>query len=80
MPTVLRVDGLRIVIWPNDHTPPHVHVFSAEAEATIELGEAGRHPRLRENLRMKPAVLTKALQAVFDHQEMLMQKWREIHG
>jgi hypothetical protein len=80
MPTVLRVDGLRIVIWPNDHTPPHVHVFSAEAEATIELGEEGRHPKLRENLRMKPAVLTTALQAVFDHQEMLMQKWREIHG
>jgi hypothetical protein len=47
MLTVLRVDGLRIVIWPNDHTPP---------------------------------ALTKALQTVFDHQEMLMQKWREIHG
>jgi len=80
MPTVLRVDGFRVIIWPNDHAPPHVHVFSAEAQATIELGDAGRHPRLRENLRMKPAVLAKALQVVFEHQAMLMQKWREIHG
>jgi hypothetical protein len=80
MPTVLRADGLRIVIWPNDHAPPHVHVFSAEAQATIELGDAGQHPRLRENLRMKPAVLAKALQVVFEHHAILMQSWREIHG
>ena len=80
MPTVLLVDGFRVIIWPNDHAPPHVHVFSAEAQATIERGDVGRHPRLRENLRMKPAILAKALQVVFEHQAMLMQKWREIHG
>ena len=49
MPTVLRVGGLRFVIWPNDHDPAHVHVFSAEAEAKIELGEPNGHPRLIEN-------------------------------
>jgi len=49
MPTVLRIDGLRFVIWPNDHPPPHVHVFSAEAEAKIDLGEDGGHPRLVDN-------------------------------
>jgi hypothetical protein len=26
------------------------------------------------------SILAKALQVVFDHQAMLMQKWREIHG
>src|SRR3546814_10225859 len=25
MPTVLRIDGLRVVIYPNDHRPAHVH-------------------------------------------------------
>lgn len=49
MPTVLRIDGLRFVIWPNDHAPAHVHVFSPEAEAKIELGDEGSHPRLVEN-------------------------------
>ena len=29
---------------------------------------------------MKPAVLAKALQVVFEHQVLLMEKWREIHG
>ena len=52
MPTVLKVDGLQIVIWPNDHNPPHIHVFSADAEAKIELNDAGSHSKLIENRRM----------------------------
>jgi hypothetical protein len=80
MPTVFQVDGLRFVIWPNDHAPPHVHVFSADAEAKIELGEPGGHPRLIENRRMKKTELAKALRAVFDHRSALLQKWSEYHG
>jgi hypothetical protein len=26
MPTVMRFDGLRVLIYPNDHRPAHVHV------------------------------------------------------
>jgi hypothetical protein len=26
-------------MWANDHSPPHVHVFSERAEAKIELGD-----------------------------------------
>lgn len=46
MPTVLRIGGLRFVIWPNDHDPAHVHVFSAEAQAKIELGGAKWTPSI----------------------------------
>jgi hypothetical protein len=80
MPTVLRIDGLRFIIWPNDHAPPHVHVFSAEAEAKIDLGGANGHPRLIENRRMKKSDLAKALKGVFDHRLMLLRKWSEFHG
>jgi hypothetical protein len=80
MPTVLRIDGLQFVFWPNDHAPPHVHVFSAEAEAKIDLGEPNGHPRLIENRRMSKTDLAKALQGVFEHRSMLLQKWSEIHG
>ena len=80
MPTVLRIDGLQFVIWPNDHAPPHVHVFSAEAEAKIDLGEQNGYPRLIENRRMKKRDLAKALKGVFDNRSMLLQKWSEFHG
>jgi hypothetical protein len=26
MPTILRIGGLRVTIFPNDHRPPHVHI------------------------------------------------------
>jgi len=83
MPTVLRVHGLRFVIWPNDHIPPHLHVFSADAEATILLGEPGEpggYPGLLENRRMGRRDVARALETVLEHQSMFLRRWREIHG
>lgn len=37
MPTVLRLDGLRVVIYPDDHRPAHVHVIGAGGEAVFIL-------------------------------------------
>jgi hypothetical protein len=80
MPTVLRVHGLRFVLWPNDHSPPHVHVFAADAEATILLGEPNDFPRLLENRRMSKRDIAKALKAVLEHQSLIRRRWSEIHG
>lgn len=35
--TILRLDGLRVVIYPNDHRPEHAHVIGADAEADVDL-------------------------------------------
>jgi hypothetical protein len=67
-------------MWANDHSPPHVHVFSERAEAKIELGDAAGHPRLVENCRMRRSDLAAALRAVSENREFLLRKWREIHG
>jgi hypothetical protein len=80
MATVLRIDGCRFVIWPNDHAPPYVHVFSADAEATIDLGATSGFPRLIQSRRMKKADVAKTLKAVFDHRSTLLRKWSELHG
>src|SRR5271165_5298069 len=37
MPTILRLGGLRIVIYPNDHPPAHVHVIGRGWEVVIDL-------------------------------------------
>lgn len=80
MPTVLRLGCLRFVIWPNDHSPPHVHVVSSDGEAKIALGTPHARPRLVENRRMKAGDLAAALQGVLTHGDLLRRKWREIHG
>jgi Domain of unknown function (DUF4160) len=80
MPTVLRLHGLRFVIWPNDHAPPHVHVFAPDAEATLQLGGADGYPRLIQNRRMKRSDVARALRAVHEHRALLQRRWSEIHG
>jgi hypothetical protein len=79
MPTVLRVGSLRFVIWPNDHSPAHVHVFSADGEAKIEIN-AGGHPRLIDNRRMKASDLATSLKAVSEHRVAILKEWNDIHG
>jgi hypothetical protein len=37
-PTAFRVWNLRIVIYPKDHKPAHVHVIGPAAEAKIAIG------------------------------------------
>jgi hypothetical protein len=37
MPTIAIVAGVRIIIYPKDHLPPHLHAKSAEHEAMISI-------------------------------------------
>jgi hypothetical protein len=37
MPTLAVVDGMRIVMYWNDHPPAHFHVLAAEYRAVIEV-------------------------------------------
>lgn len=44
MPTVLRVSGLRFVVYPNDHPPAHVHVIGPGWVVVVNL----HGPEVRE--------------------------------
>jgi len=37
MPTIAIIAGVRIVIYPKDHLPPHLHAIFAEYEAMISI-------------------------------------------
>lgn len=36
-PTIIKTGSLRIMIYPGDHDPPHVHVVGQGAEARFRL-------------------------------------------
>jgi hypothetical protein len=78
MITILRPYGLRVVIYRFDHLPPHVHVVG-DGEVKIEL-VAGGAPRIINVQGMKAGDVRKALQAVTDNQDMLLQMWSSLHG
>jgi hypothetical protein len=49
VPTVLRLAGLRVAIYPNDHRPAHVHVMGNGLEAVFELNCPDGPASVREN-------------------------------
>jgi hypothetical protein len=80
MVTVFRVRRFRIVIYSNDHWPPHVHAIGPDCEAKISLGMPGDHPSLVANDGLTRAELMLVLTEVDEQIELLRQRWREIHG
>lgn len=80
MPTVLpHVNGWRVVIFPNDHRPPHVHVIGAEQHARFELlCDLGR-VELLSNIGFQRSHL-KTIEAYLEvHLEHLCGEWGRIH-
>jgi hypothetical protein len=80
MPTILRFDGLRVVVYPNDHRPAHIHVIGDGCEAVFDLNAPSGPPMLRENygfsakdIRHIKAQLAKSL-------TLLIDGWRNNHG
>lgn len=78
MVTVLRADGLRVVIYVNDHLPAHVHVFG-DGEAKINLaGKEGVSLIWADN--MTRSEVRRSMQIVAEQQAFLLQRWEDIHG
>ena len=79
MVTVLRVQGIRIIIFVNDHEPAHVHAFG-DGQAKINLCAAGSAPELVWADGMTRGEARRVMKIVVENQEELLAKWRDIHG
>ena len=80
MPTVLRIGGLRVVVYPNDHRPPHVHVIGAGTEAIFVLNCPDGPPSLRGSYGFSTAELNRIVEALASALAALCAQWEAIHG
>ncbi len=80
MPTVLRLDGLRVVVYPNDHRPPHVHVIGPSGEAVFVLNCPEGPASLRESFGFAARVLRSVAAALNEALPTLCRAWETIHG
>jgi hypothetical protein len=80
MPTVLRFGGLRVVIYPNDHRPAHIHVIGSEAEAVFNLNCPAGPVTVRENYGFSRPEITRIVDELLNHLERLCAEWEKIHG
>jgi hypothetical protein len=81
----LTFDGVRFVVYSNDHPPRHVHGFISETEAVVDLrldGDVALSDR-RDAIRpanAKRADVRKILNCSAVHFEELVALWESIHG
>jgi len=76
VPTVLRIEGLRVVIYPNDHPPAHVHVIGPGWVVVVDL----LGPEVREVMGCSERETRRVLRLVADHKMALLEAWRRYHG
>lgn len=78
MPTLHRFAGLRVVVYPNDHRPAHVHVTDGN-EAVFELHCPEGPPELRENYGFRSGQIATIKQELTANLGKLCAGWSEIH-
>jgi Domain of unknown function (DUF4160) len=81
----LRFGGVRFIAYSNDHPPRHVHGFSGDVEAIVDLREDETIALAERDRAVRPAnakrsEVKKILRAAAEHFEELAALWEEIHG
>ncbi|MDR2239113.1 MAG: DUF4160 domain-containing protein [Zoogloeaceae bacterium] len=80
MPTIYRLGSLRVVIYPNDHRPAHVHIKGQSGEAVFILHCPDGPPALRESYGFDRPDLGRIKDALAVVLSALCNEWRNIHG
>jgi hypothetical protein len=80
VPTVLRFDGLRVVIYPNDHRPAHIHTIGRGHEAVFNLNCPAGPVALRENYGFSRQQIGRMVAVLVDYLDELCRAWEQIHG
>lgn len=80
MPTVLRMHGLRVVMYPNDHRPAHVHVIGPHGEAVFLLHCPAGPAELRESFGFGRPDLGRIKNALSASTTTLCLAWKDLHG
>ena len=79
MVTVLREGGLRIVIYRDDHEPPHVHVYG-DGETKIVLGTTPDQITAVYVADNKRGERRRAERIVRANYRWLVEQWDRLHG
>jgi Domain of unknown function (DUF4160) len=76
----MRFGGLRVVVYPNDHRPAHVHVVGNGCEAVFFLNGPNGPPTLRENYGFSSKGIRQIRSRLAANLALLAEEWRRIHG
>jgi hypothetical protein len=78
MGEIVRKNGLILIVRSNDHIPPHVHIFSTDAEVRILLDEQQTVLSVKGKLNNKKVRRARAL--VREYLTECVRLWEDNHG
>lgn len=70
-PTIFRAKNARIVIYPRDHWPPHVHVIAPGAEAKFRIYDL----ECLSSRGFDEQTLREIREYLEDKKDILMEEW-----
>lgn len=74
MPTLQRFDDCRVVVYRDDHPPPHVHVKLRDGrDCTVDI------PTLEIKGRIAEREIREALVWIESHKAFLLDEWQRNH-
>ena len=80
MPRVAAFGGLRVVIYPNDHRPAHVHVIGGRGEAVLNLNCPDGPIELREIYGFSRVEVRRIKEELQTRMGTLCAEWERVHG
>ena len=80
MPTVLRFGAFRVMIYLNDHRPPHVHVLGRGCQAVFNLNCPAGLVELRAEKGLSIARVHAIKRELSANLQTLCEAWEGIHG
>jgi hypothetical protein len=75
MPTILRIGSIKILIYFDDHLPPHFHAQYNEYEELIEIETLETYSGYLPNKQKK-----KVMEWARENQDLLMDKWNKYQN
>jgi hypothetical protein len=79
VPTLFLVGRYRIVVYPNDHSPPHVHIIGS-GHAKFLIGNTPDAVILLENEGVPARDLRRIAEVIIDRHHECLDGWRKYHG
>jgi len=81
----LRFDGVRFMVYVDDHPPPHVHARHAEVAVILDLIAGGGIAISRRAFAVRPPNakqndLNRVLRVALENESALRDLWRSLYG
>ena len=81
MAEIFRLNGFKVVIFSDDHDPPHVHIRKGDFEVKIDISKDPAVLMVGEENSKRAAdqkLRKQALKIANDNLAMLVNEWRQI--